>query len=110
MDNEISVDCKLIRGRDLARTFGFPQKFGKDDAVYAFGFVRNATGKTAYVRFSLDGGDTIPGETAEVTVGMIPPRGRAGEPFLVRLTNLVSDDVHVDEIKPVIHILETRYK
>lgn len=110
MAPNISVECRLVRGDQLAREWGFAADVAKSSAVYAVGFVRNNSKRMAYVKLRIDAKKSIPGGDRNASVDMISPNNHGGEPFLIRLSNRVNDSVDVSLVRPAITVLELKEK
>lgn len=111
-NDQIRIECRLVRGDSLAELLGFDKKIGDEGSVYAVGFVLNdGSESAASVRLRVTVESKEYGGTCEVAVAVVPPGGRVGKPFLARLSApLREKDLDLSCLKPRTEVLEVRKK
>ena len=107
----IYMECRCVLGTDLAKTLQVSEDLLRNNALYAVGYIANRSGKSAYVEgrvIAMDGQGVI-GEGL-VSVALVAPNETTVEPFVVKVCNLLSHDMRLDEIRTEFIIDDVKYK
>jgi hypothetical protein len=111
-EGRIRVDCRFVRGAELARLLGFNQGYGDRQSVYAIGWVLNDDpDRTAgAVRFRITVKSKEYTTRCDSGVSAVPRKGVYGRPFMVRMPAPLDEKVDLSEMKPVVEVLNVRGK
>lgn len=108
--DQITIACSFVWGDDLLPILGFRDPSGKPQAVYAVGYVLNRSGDMAYVKARISAAWSQLSGSCEVSVGLVPPKESAAEPFVVLFRNLVRERIDLSKVTPTVELVDVRFK